>query len=325
MAINRFVVNLDPMVGTEIQKARPCLIVSPDEINHDLRTAIVAPLTTKGQDYPTRVLCRFKGKDGQVVLAAPDRGSQPLDQETGAVGQQHNRASAGGLARDVRSITAPDDLEGEHIRMDEVAWDHTSSVAELLQFLNGRTSDRKLRLFACACYRRIWDRLHVYTRNAAEVAEQVADGLATEDDLQNAYDSAWTWPRHPASNAGWVASSLPMEAAFQSARWERLSAGCQDPAQGHFLMTEEELAQCNMLRDLIGNPFRPVAIASAWLTSNVVDVARTIYEECRYSDFPILADALEDAGCNNAEILNHCRQPGEHVRGCWVLDSLMGW
>ena len=71
MAINRFevyLINLDPTVGSEIQKTRPCLVVSPDEINHNVRTVIVAPLTTKGQSYPTRVPCRFKGKDGQVVL-----------------------------------------------------------------------------------------------------------------------------------------------------------------------------------------------------------------------------------------------------------------
>jgi mRNA interferase MazF len=71
MAINRFevyLINLDPTVGSEIKKTRPCLVVSPDEINHNIRTMIVAPLTTRGQSYPTRVPCRFKGKDGQVVL-----------------------------------------------------------------------------------------------------------------------------------------------------------------------------------------------------------------------------------------------------------------
>ena len=71
MAINRFevyLVNLEPIVGSEIKKTRPCLVVSPDEINHNLRTVIVAPMTTKGRAYPTRVSCRFKGKNGQVVL-----------------------------------------------------------------------------------------------------------------------------------------------------------------------------------------------------------------------------------------------------------------
>jgi mRNA interferase MazF len=71
VVINRFdvhLVNLDPTVGSEIQKTRPCLVVSPDEINHNLRTVIVAPMTTKGRAYPSRVPCRFKGKNGHVVL-----------------------------------------------------------------------------------------------------------------------------------------------------------------------------------------------------------------------------------------------------------------
>lgn len=71
MAVNRFdvyLVTLDPTVGSEIRKTRPCAVVSPDEMNHHIRTAIVAPMTTKGQPYPTRVACRFKAKNAQVVL-----------------------------------------------------------------------------------------------------------------------------------------------------------------------------------------------------------------------------------------------------------------
>ncbi|HWR21406.1 MAG TPA: type II toxin-antitoxin system PemK/MazF family toxin [Verrucomicrobiae bacterium] len=71
MAISRFevyLVNLDPTVGHEIKRVRPCLVVSPDEMNHHIRTVIVAPMTTKGRAYPTRVPCRFKGKTGQIVL-----------------------------------------------------------------------------------------------------------------------------------------------------------------------------------------------------------------------------------------------------------------
>jgi len=71
MVINRFevyLVNLDPTVGSEIKKTRPCLVVSPNEINHNIRIVIIAPLTTKGQPYPSRTPCRFKGKAGQVVL-----------------------------------------------------------------------------------------------------------------------------------------------------------------------------------------------------------------------------------------------------------------
>ncbi|MBC8019457.1 MAG: type II toxin-antitoxin system PemK/MazF family toxin, partial [Verrucomicrobia bacterium] len=71
MVIKRFdvyLVNLDPTVGSEIRKSRPCLIISPDEMNQYIATVIVAPMTTKGRDYPTRVPCTFKGKDGQIVL-----------------------------------------------------------------------------------------------------------------------------------------------------------------------------------------------------------------------------------------------------------------
>jgi mRNA interferase MazF len=66
--LRSFLTNLDPTVGSEIKKARPCLVVSPDEIKHNLRTIIVAPMTTRGHAYPSRVPCRFKGKRGQVVL-----------------------------------------------------------------------------------------------------------------------------------------------------------------------------------------------------------------------------------------------------------------
>lgn len=71
MVVHRFdvyLVNLDPTVGSEIRKTRPCLVISPDEMNHWIRTMIVAPMTTKGQSYPSRVACEFEGKKGQIVL-----------------------------------------------------------------------------------------------------------------------------------------------------------------------------------------------------------------------------------------------------------------
>jgi mRNA interferase MazF len=71
MVVNRFdvfLINLDPTIGSEIQKTRPCLVISPNEINHHITTVIVAPMTTKGQPYPTRVTCQFQGQNGQIVL-----------------------------------------------------------------------------------------------------------------------------------------------------------------------------------------------------------------------------------------------------------------
>src|SRR5437763_179581 len=85
----------------------------------------------------------------------------------------------------------------------------------------------------------------------------------------------------------------------------------------------EQHAQANLLRDIIGNPCCPVAFAPVWRTPTVTAVAQTIYAERRFADLPILADALEEAGCSCAEILDHCRQPGEHVRGCWVVDLVL--
>lgn len=63
-----FLVNLDPTIGHEIQKTRPCVVVSPDEMNRNISTVIIAPMTTKGREYPTRVICQFQNKDGQIVL-----------------------------------------------------------------------------------------------------------------------------------------------------------------------------------------------------------------------------------------------------------------
>ena len=71
MEVNRFevyLIYLDPTVGSEIEKTRPCLVISPDEMNHNIKTVIVAPMTTKGRPYPTRVKCKFKGKEGQIIL-----------------------------------------------------------------------------------------------------------------------------------------------------------------------------------------------------------------------------------------------------------------
>src|SRR5262249_43105057 len=87
----------------------------------------------------------------------------------------------------------------------------------------------------------------------------------------------------------------------------------------------DERYQCfaTLLRDIIGNPFRPVALDPSWLTPVVQAVAQVIYDERQFADLPVLADALEDAGCDNRDLLDHCREPGEHVRGCWSVDLVV--
>jgi hypothetical protein len=86
----------------------------------------------------------------------------------------------------------------------------------------------------------------------------------------------------------------------------------------------EERAQVTLLREIFGNPFRPVTFFSEWRTSTAVALAQQMYDTRDFSAMPILADALQDAGCDNADILDHCRGPGPHVRGCWVVDLVLG-
>jgi hypothetical protein len=81
---------------------------------------------------------------------------------------------------------------------------------------------------------------------------------------------------------------------------------------------------CSAFRDIVGNPFRPVAFDSAWLSSTARGIAEAIYDDRAFDRLPILADALQDAGCENDDILSHCRGDGPHVRGCWVVDLVLG-
>jgi hypothetical protein len=88
---------------------------------------------------------------------------------------------------------------------------------------------------------------------------------------------------------------------------------------------DEQTAQSALLRDIFGNPFRPVAFNPAWRTDTAVSLARTMYESREFGAMPILADALQDAGCEDEQILNHCRDANQpHVRGCWVCDLVLG-
>ncbi|QDU18833.1 hypothetical protein ETAA1_07290 [Urbifossiella limnaea] len=86
----------------------------------------------------------------------------------------------------------------------------------------------------------------------------------------------------------------------------------------------ETAEQVRLLRDIFGNPFHPVALDPAWRTEAVVGLARGAYEDRAFDRLPVLADALEDAGCADGAVLAHCRGPGPHVRGCWVVDLVLG-
>jgi hypothetical protein len=90
------------------------------------------------------------------------------------------------------------------------------------------------------------------------------------------------------------------------------------------LTNGEGEAQAGILRCVVGNPFRPVAFDPSWLTSTAVAIAKGMYESRDFAAMPLLADALQDAGCADERILDHCRGPGPHVKGCWVVDLVLG-
>ena len=167
-----------------------------------------------------------------------------------------------------------------------------------------------------------------------EVAEVVAHTAAAAAGLEKAEGLEDTAGRRLQSAWGRFLAVLPAELtplawqAMAVPAWRAVAADrvAFDAAQNEGAAAERA-RQCDVLRDLIGNPFCPAAVDPHCLTWNdrtVPRLARALYDEKDFDNLPILADALEDAGCDDADILRHCREPGRHVRGCWVLDLLLG-
>jgi hypothetical protein len=214
--------------------------------------------------------------------------------------------------------------------MTEAEWLSCKDLAWMLRFLEGKASERKLRLFVVACCRRV-PRLmrQEVCRQAVEVAERFADGAASRNDLEETYDF---FLREIHQSSDWSAD-----------RWVRyLASGCVRPdlisrdadivsfARNYTVVSrqEENRVQVRLLKDIFGNPFHPLSVLDpallSWNDGTIPKLARAIYEERCFEDLPILGDALEEAGCTNVDILNHCRQHGEHVRGCLALDLILG-
>jgi hypothetical protein len=219
--------------------------------------------------------------------------------------------------------------------MTEKQWLNARDVGTMLVHLyrNAIVSDRKLRLFACACCRRLWRLLDERARRVVEGVEHYADGLLNERDLalwvtecNIAAESPFPPPGGPAVAAVWGAARTVAVYATAS-KTPAQSAAAFAATRAALARRGEKKAQRDLLRDLFGNPFRPVHVQPAWRAWNggtLVRVARAIYDERRYGDLPVLADALEEAGCTDTAILAHCRCGGEHARGCWVIDQLLG-
>jgi hypothetical protein len=163
--------------------------------------------------------------------------------------------------------------------------------------------------------------------SAVEVAEHLADGRAGPAELgaaraalvrAHAADPGGVDRMNPAYDARCRAGHILDLAAGQSRLLDIRGALLED----HPFPDGREAAE--IIRDIFGNPFRSVTAEPSWLTSTVVSLAEGIYADRAVDRLPILADALQDAGCADPDVLAHCRGPGPHVRGCWVVDLLLG-
>jgi hypothetical protein len=226
--------------------------------------------------------------------------------------------------------------------MTEAQWLACTDPAPMLEFLSGKASERKLRLFACACCRRVWDSWQPNDLHPALLTcEAFADGLVGRRALRIAHTVIGGVGSYSAKASVYSATSAALHAvASTAADWTAKHAAeyfalvaVSDyitPANREAFLTARDLeykVQAGLFRDIFGNTFRPVAIDPAWLRWNhgtVPAVARRVFEDRAFHDLPILADALEDAGCADAAVLAHCRSGGEHVRGCWAVDLILG-
>jgi hypothetical protein len=223
----------------------------------------------------------------------------------------------------------------------EAEWLACAEPRALLEFVRGRLgSGRKLRLFLCACARRLWPLLKdVRGRQAVEVAERYADGLVKLKRLHRACRNAEAAVRAlaaygPGEAPAYCAVRVAHYAAARHWDFNGIVLGCLYYAArayaGHLpgnpVPAAELAALAALVRELFGNPFSPTAADPAWLGwdgDTVPRLARAIYAESAFDRLPVLADALEEAGCADAEILGHLRGSGPHVRGCWAVDLLL--
>jgi hypothetical protein len=201
---------------------------------------------------------------------------------------------------------------------------------------------RKLRVFACACCRLVWDMLNnPVLRQSVEVAERFAEGQSSKDELEKAYCSASEGlggaltpdaPGAQESTAASMALNVARPQAFSAAFY---MTAYPIPLAGYRVQDKEgDALLCDLLRCVFGNPFRPSPplppSVLAWSDGTIRRLAEGIYEERRLPEgtldtarLAILADALVDAGCDDEALIQHCREPGPHVRGCWPVDLIL--
>jgi hypothetical protein len=240
--------------------------------------------------------------------------------------------------------------------MTEQEWRTATGPDPLLEYLRQRVSERKLRLYAIACCRRIWHLVHPIYHEGVELAEGYADGTVGAAELERAYVLARgmfsSLHLRVSLQKGDVAAHVALAAmsrdcisspesgatlAREALRrkgdtrsWVRRMFGFGPVSAAREALRDalvgESLAQAALVRCIFSNPFSPPVLSPSWLTwkdETIPRMAHTIDADRAFTQLPILADALEDAGCADADILGHCRSGGEHARGCWVIDTLL--
>lgn len=230
--------------------------------------------------------------------------------------------------------------------MNEQVWLNGTEWRPLLDYLRSRASSRQLRLFASGCCRLLSRALKYHSRYwvfpAIEVVEHFADGLVAPHVLEESRQTVigmqqlsitlGSWPAPDWREAAVITYNhvaIPMVAA-QSVTDEPFIVAVTTATETEQIAESEDgwaVALADLIRDIFGNPFRPVTIDPGWLTWNhatVPAIARHVYDDRAFHDLPMLANALEDAGCTNGDLLAHCRGPGPHVRGCWAVELLLG-
>ena len=200
--------------------------------------------------------------------------------------------------------------------MTEEEWLESNDPHLVLREVKASQFERKARLISVAFARRVLAiRKDPLFYRALEIAERHADGEAEEYEVSeaNSHIDPITGRHDPILN--YVFKPIPL--------WTSRHAILKIVG-GVDVRLREQAAHCQLVRDIYGIPFRTITLDSSWLTSTVIALARQMYISRDFSAIPILADALQDAGCENATVLDHCRDAkGVHVRGCWVVDLLL--
>jgi hypothetical protein len=226
--------------------------------------------------------------------------------------------------------------------MTEAEWLAAEFWPPMLDHIRGRASTRRFLLLGVALCRRVWDRFpFADCGRLVEAVERLADhpdvnrddlpAVRSEVDslfepLRDEYDRVDEDDTH--SRGAYLAAMAcghlwyDTDGTIESVAGAAATAAAGD-TEGPAWEAERR-AQAKLLHELFGNPFRPVAFDPRWRSETVTALASAIYEERAFDRLPILADALEEAGCDHAEVLTHLRGPGPHVRGCWVLDGVLG-